>query len=114
MYKSIAENVDERGVLKISNLVADYGLKETLKAVFLGVYDILDSCNPDYTEPDYQEADAGFDELEVGDEFVTPSKEVASYHKPLTQKLAETRELVEAIKETNRQSSSENISDSVE
>jgi hypothetical protein len=39
MSKLIAENVDERGVLKIRSLVAKYGLKETLEAMFLEVCD---------------------------------------------------------------------------
>jgi hypothetical protein len=49
----IAKNVDERGVLKIRNLVAKYGLKETLEAVFLEVCDTLDGNEGD---PDYEEA----------------------------------------------------------
>ena len=54
MSKSIAENVYERGVLKIRSLVAKYGLKETLEAMFLEVCDVLD--NSEEGEPDYDEA----------------------------------------------------------
>jgi hypothetical protein len=54
MSKSIAENVDERGVSKIRSLVAKYGLKETLEAVFLEVNDTLSNGNEG--NPDYEEA----------------------------------------------------------
>jgi hypothetical protein len=54
MSKSIPENVDARGVSKIRSLVAKYGLKETLEAMFLEVCDVLD--NSEEGEPDYDEA----------------------------------------------------------
>lgn len=54
MSESIAENVDERGVLKIHSLVAKYGLQETLEAVFLEVND--EPGNGNKGEPDYDEA----------------------------------------------------------
>jgi hypothetical protein len=57
----IAKNVDERGVLKIRSIVAKYGLKETLEAVFLEVCDTLDGNEGD---PDYEEAKRVRDRLD--------------------------------------------------
>lgn len=56
MSKSIAETVDERGVLKIRSLVANYGLKETLEAVLLEVDETLGNGIKGDTDPDYLEA----------------------------------------------------------
>jgi hypothetical protein len=52
MAHSIAENVDERGILQIRNLISRYGLEEFLQAVFLEMNDITD--NLDKEEKDYQ------------------------------------------------------------
>ena len=52
MVTSIAENVDEKGILKIRNLIARYGLEEFLQAVLLEMGDITDSLEKD--DKDYQ------------------------------------------------------------
>ncbi len=52
MAISIAENVDEKGILKIRSLISRYGLEEFLQAVLLEMGDITDSLEKD--EKDYQ------------------------------------------------------------
>ncbi len=52
MAISIAENVDEKGILKIRSLISRYGLEEFLQAVLLEMGDITDSVEKD--EKDYQ------------------------------------------------------------
>ena len=50
MATSIAEKVDEKGILQIRSLIARYGLEEFLQAVELEMTDIVDSTDKEEEE----------------------------------------------------------------
>jgi hypothetical protein len=50
MVTSIAENVDEKGILKIRNLISRYGLKDFLQAVELEMCDIVGNTGKEEEE----------------------------------------------------------------
>jgi hypothetical protein len=67
---SIAENVDEKGVLKIRGLIGQYGLRSFLEAVMVEIQDIIsshsygDKVKDDPEDDDLQEAKRVFNRLD--------------------------------------------------